>query len=138
MSQQLFKFGFKRTIDNKDESASAQGEEKRSKREESKKKYEAKRTRQFQPQWKDTFPWLDYDQGKDVMFCKYCREFPNLSDQKAALVVGSNNFRIEPLKYHGGFPATAKMSAIRASDKHWKSEQAFQLKIKKDRQQCET
>ena len=120
MAQQLFKFGFKRTTESKEECSSQ--DSKKSKREESKKKYEAKRVRQFQPQWKVTFPWLEFDHEKEVMFCKYCRQFPNLSDPKAALVVGSDNFRIEPLKYHGGFPAAGKMPAIRASDKHWKSE----------------
>ncbi len=47
-----------------------------SKRSEKDKKYDQdKRERVFQPSWKVTYPWLEYDASKKVMYCKTCRRY---------------------------------------------------------------
>ena len=33
-----------------------------------------KRFRHFMPRWKKTWPWVDYDEEKNIMYCNICRK----------------------------------------------------------------
>ena len=54
--------------------------------------------RHFHPEWKATFPWVYYRDGK--MFCQTCRECPQKSNDSSSFVSGCSNFKIESLKSH--------------------------------------
>ena len=63
----------------------------------------AKRVRTFQGSWKINRPWLYIEPGKDgvqTMFCKVCKEHPEVSDPNSQLVVGTSNMKIETLTKH--------------------------------------
>ena len=75
----LWKIGRKRKPDpSKEESEKA------------KKKYEESRIRKFQPTWKKEFPWVQFDEEKNEMFCIVCRKYPTVADKASRLYVGIN------------------------------------------------
>ena len=53
----------------------------------------------FRVEWKQLYPWLDYNNRK--MFCLYCCEFGNLSDASSSFVTGGcTNLKIDTLRSH--------------------------------------
>ena len=65
------------------------------------KEYDAsKRQRPFLPSWTKDFPWLKYDDDRQVMYCAPCRRYPQLADATSRLVTGTDNFRKDPLYKH--------------------------------------
>lgn len=63
-----------------------------------------KRTRQYLPQWENTWPWLYFDQEKCVMYCKHCKKFPDIAQPnghgKNNFLEGCSHFRVESMKSH--------------------------------------
>ena len=58
-----------------------------------------KRKRTAQDKWTEKYEWLHVEEN--IMFCKVCRAFPDLSDKTASLVKGvTSKFRKETLYYH--------------------------------------
>ena len=54
----------------------------------------AKISRRFHPEWKDTFPWIHYADGK--MFCLVCQECPQKSNDSSSFVsTGCSNFSLK-------------------------------------------
>ena len=49
------------------------------------------KVRHFHPEWKNTFPWVIYNDGK--MFCSTCLDFPEKSSDASSFISGSSNFR---------------------------------------------
>ena len=56
------------------------------------------KVRHFHPEWKNTFPWVIYSDGK--MFCSTCLDFPEKSSDASSFICGCNNFRMESLRSH--------------------------------------
>ena len=55
--------------------------------------------RKFRVEWKQLYPWLDYNNGK--MFCLCCCEYGNLSDASSSFVTeGCTNLKIDTLRSH--------------------------------------
>ena len=55
--------------------------------------------RKFRVEWKQLYPWLDYNDGK--MFCLWCCEYGNLSNASSSFVTGGcTNFKIDTLRSH--------------------------------------
>jgi len=48
-----------------------------------------KRKRTAQDKWTEKYEWLHVEEN--IMFCKVCRAFPDLSDKTATLVKGVTN-----------------------------------------------
>lgn len=71
--------------------------------------YEKKRKRLFVPSWKREYLWLEYNQDKDEMFCKICRQFPGLAGDNP-FTKGTNNFRKDPIKAHDASKSHKKCS----------------------------
>ncbi|KAH3893532.1 hypothetical protein DPMN_017679 [Dreissena polymorpha] len=71
-------------------------DKKRKGKEESKRKYEENRTRNFLPKWREEYKWLEYNEEQDHMFCTPCRHF----EKDSIFVTGTNNYRIEAIKQH--------------------------------------
>ena len=74
---------------------------------ENKNDYElVKRCRRYQPKWRQEFPWLQYDDVNDIMWCGVCREFHSSLKNKGAnygnnvFVVGTNLFKTCAVKDH--------------------------------------
>ena len=43
------------------------------------KKYDReKRVRKFQDSWHEKWPWVEFDDARDVMTCKYCTRYPSI------------------------------------------------------------
>uniref|UniRef100_A0A8C4NB63 TTF-type domain-containing protein n=1 Tax=Eptatretus burgeri TaxID=7764 RepID=A0A8C4NB63_EPTBU len=64
-----------------------------------------KRRRLYQPHWEETYLWLEHDEKKDLMFCKWCRKYPTLArwghkGSSKLFVDGCRNYRIESIKHH--------------------------------------
>ena len=55
--------------------------------------------RKFRVEWKQLYPWPDYNNGK--MFCLWCCEYGNLSNASSSLVTaGCTNLKIDTLRSH--------------------------------------
>ena len=88
----LFKYGFSSSKANQDAP-----DKKRKGRDETKKSYEKeKRMRSFYSKWTDEFPWVEFDETENVMYCIACKIF----DKVGRFVEGTSNFRIDTLKQH--------------------------------------
>ena len=61
------------------------------------------------------------------MYCSYCLLFPDIADKQAALFIGTSNFRLETLKYHGGH----LKGGIKPSQNHLSCEAKYKFKEKK-------
>ncbi|XP_021365405.1 zinc finger protein 862-like [Mizuhopecten yessoensis] len=62
-----------------------------------------KKKKKYQKDWESRYEWVSFDEKKDEMFCKFCREYPLLADVKSALFVGcgaGGNFREDTLFHH--------------------------------------
>ena len=71
--------------------------------EDSRKRYEEKRKqegRTFCQEWKNVFVWLEFDEGKEEMFCSVCREFPTLADKSSSFFTGRQAFHVRNIKAH--------------------------------------
>lgn len=77
----------------------------------------AKISRRFHPEWKDTFPWIHYADGK--MFCLVCQECPQKSNDSSSFVsTGCYNFKLESLKSHARSTGHIQaQEAIRAKER---------------------
>ena len=49
-----------------------------------KKKYKESHVRKFKQAWKKEFPWVEFDEAKNEMFCRVCRKSPSVCDKVAA------------------------------------------------------
>ncbi|XP_054710619.1 zinc finger protein 862-like [Uloborus diversus] len=56
--------------------------------------------RTFQTHWRNTFPFIEYDAARKVMFCKVCKTFATGLSRNMPLVAGSNNFKITSIRFH--------------------------------------
>ena len=55
--------------------------------------------RKFRVEWKQLYPWLDYNNGK--MFCLRCCEYGNLSNDPSSFVTGGcTNLKIDTPRSH--------------------------------------
>ncbi|OWF54241.1 Zinc finger protein 862 [Mizuhopecten yessoensis] len=63
---------------------------------ETQKVYETKRQRKFQTAWQETFSWLVYDDEKNTVFCKVCREL----ETAGTFCTGNSNFKIDTIRIH--------------------------------------
>ena len=73
------------------------------------------RARHFHPEWKATFPWVYYADGK--MFCRTCQESQQSNDL-SNFVRGCSNFRIESLRSHAKCTGHVQAEkAIRAKER---------------------
>lgn len=52
--------------------------------------------RHFHPEWKETFPWVYYADGK--IFCHTCLECSKKSNDSSSFVSGCSNFKIKSFK----------------------------------------
>ncbi|XP_061176042.1 zinc finger protein 862-like [Saccostrea echinata] len=108
MSKQTTLFAFTKSSDvNKRKKVSSESDNGSINKDE---KYDhTKRKRKFQESWRERFPWVelevqsqstsDTDNG-DLMYCSYCRTFPECANKACALFKGTNNFRIDSLISH--------------------------------------
>ena len=65
-----------------------------------------KRERLYKKSWEKEYPWLTYDEEKDIMWCTVCYEFRDLvleitPNENMSMVDGTNNFRKQVVKRHG-------------------------------------
>ncbi|XP_070535062.1 zinc finger protein 862-like [Ptychodera flava] len=44
--------------------------------------------------------WLEYDAETEAMFCKPCRDHPDVACKTSQLYKGTNHFKVDPLKTH--------------------------------------
>ena len=69
--------------------------------ERSRKYEENRKPRTFRPEWGKTYPWIQHDEEKQVLFCKICRKHKaHLVTQMKGFVKGSTNFQASALKRH--------------------------------------
>ena len=72
------------------------------------------KVRHFHPEWKNTFPWVIYNDGK--MFCSTCLDFPEKSSDASSFTSSCSNFRMESLRSHA------------KSTRHIRAEEAISVK----------
>ena len=53
-----------------------------------KKKYEESRVCKFNQAWKKEFPWVEFDEAENEMFCRLCRKYPSVCDKSSHLFLG--------------------------------------------------
>ena len=60
------------------------------------------RSRNFQPSWKKTYPWLRFIEGK--MYCATCvdsnKSAERLANPNSTIVTGTDNFRLDSIRSH--------------------------------------
>ena len=63
-----------------------------------------KRERTFLAKWKTEYEWLDLKQdpatGRELMFCKICRDYPNVADKTSSFFTGTDAFRKDNIQGH--------------------------------------
>lgn len=65
------------------------------------KKYELEiRDRQFKPHWKNGRSWLFYDEELNTMKCSLCKEHGHPGKISKSWVQGTQNFKIDTVKFH--------------------------------------
>ncbi|XP_062616845.1 zinc finger protein 862-like [Saccostrea cucullata] len=96
----MSKKGQQTLFDLKFVSSAAENGKRKSSDENKDQKYDKnKRKRTFQEGWKERYPWVDQDDD-GLMFCKYCRSFPEFANKSSALYKGTTNLKIDPLISH--------------------------------------
>ena len=61
----------------------------------------AKRSRAFQPSWKNAHPWLTYDPEANLMWCSVCYEFWDMLNVKnMPMIDGADQFRLQVVTRH--------------------------------------
>ena len=70
-----------------------------------KKKYEESHAHKFNQAWKKEFPWVEFDEAKNEMFCSVCCKYHSVCDKSSHLFLGidgssSTGFRRESLICH--------------------------------------
>ena len=64
--------------------------------------YEEKRKRSFLSSWAKDYPWLRNDEQKSIMYCAWCRQFPDLVDKNSPLFKGTGPGASKPSDYRKG------------------------------------
>lgn len=62
-----------------------------------------KRARNYLPQWETTWPWLYFDEAVSLMYCKYCKKYPDIAKgpgKSNNFFDGCSHFRVESMKSH--------------------------------------
>ena len=76
----------------------------------------AKRSRAFQPSWKNAHPWLTYDPEANLMWCSVCYEFRDRINAKdMPMVDGTDLFRIQVVTRHANCRIHDKAMSIKAA-----------------------
>ena len=74
---------------------------------------QTKRSRTFRKEWKSAYPWLDFSEGEDKMFCTWCRHYkPRATKAKNAFDEGTNNYRLETVRLHSNSEAHIKAAGM--------------------------
>lgn len=107
----LFQFGFSRRSGDVGEKE-VEGEKEVDKRQtdrstsdiaKSKERYEEKRKmlgRGFRKEWKEEYTWLEYNEEEGKMYCRVCKDFPNIADKSSSFFTGNNSFHVGNVKGH--------------------------------------
>lgn len=56
--------------------------------------------RKFKSSWKEEFPWLKFESGKNLMYCTFCQEAGPAIAGQTDLATGSSSFKKETLAIH--------------------------------------
>ena len=100
----LFRFSLSRTSDEVQSAVPADSQEETQQKEStSREKYEKKRKMTgcgFRKEWLSECVWLDYDEKEGQMYCKVCKDFPNIADKKSSFLSGSQSFHVSNIKGH--------------------------------------
>ena len=70
------------------------------------------RTRTFKASWRKDFPWVEYDEQGQNMYCSVCRKHPNLAGGNS-MFVGTSSFRLQNLRAHNASKFMKVVSKLR-------------------------
>ena len=107
----LFQFGFSRRsgdvgergIEGEKEDDVRQTDRNTSDVAKAKERYEEKRKmlgRGFRKEWKEEYTWLEYNEEEGKMYCRVCKDFPNIADKSSSFFTGNNSFHVGNIKGH--------------------------------------
>jgi hypothetical protein len=76
--------------------------------------------RGFSQKWLAEFPWVTFNDDKELMFCKVCRLYPNIANTSSTLYTGAGagktGFRRETLNWHNTSTEHLKCMTRKAND----------------------